>query len=284
MIFRFALRSRPSLKHQLPAPAHVEEVEGHVGGIRFVMLRPDRCVVAKELYWGGGRRPKAEDNFALELFATLAQKSDVMLDVGAYTGIFTLVGTLVNPNLTAHAFEIVPDAYEALRENCARNGILDRTTLHHVGIGKPETHMRLPKESMYSTLPDSYSSRLQFDTGVLVPFRSLDSLANVLPRSSRVVIKVDVEGTEAEVFRHGQEFLSSFHPEILCEVLPEVANAADVEALVAPHGYRFYVVREADLLTASRLEPDTRFRDWFFTTHDAGELAANGLPLAQKPE
>jgi FkbM family methyltransferase len=67
-----------------------------------------------------------------------------MLDVGAYTGIFTLVGTLVNPNLKAHAFEIVPDVYDALRENCARNGILDRTTLHHVGVGKPETHVRVP--------------------------------------------------------------------------------------------------------------------------------------------
>jgi FkbM family methyltransferase len=273
-ILRFALRSRPSLKHQLPAPAYVTEVEGHVANVRFVMLRPDRCVVAKELYWGGGRRPKAEDNFALELFARLARESDVMLDVGAYTGIFTLVGTLVNPDITAHAFEIAPHTYEALRENCARNGILDRTTLHHAGVGKPETHVRLPKESFYSTLPDFYSSRLHFDTGVLVPFSALDSLANVLPPRSRVVVKVDVEGTEDEVFRYGQEFLSSFRPDILCEVLPEGANAREVEALLAPHGYRFYVVREADLRASKRLEPDARFRDWFFTTHDAPELCS----------
>jgi len=282
-ILRLVLQLRPGLQTgRLPAPAHVKEVEGRVQGARFVMLRPDRCVVAKELYWGGGRRPKPEDNFALELFATLARTSDIMLDIGAYTGIFTLVGTRANPSLEAHAFEIVPDVYQALYDNCARNDILDRTTLHHAGVGKPDTQIRLPADTVDSALPDFYSSRLEFDTGVLVSFESLDSLAGLLPTGSRVIVKVDVEGTEDEVFRYGQSFLSSSRPQVLCEVLPEVANATDLEGLLAPHGYRFYLVREADLLPAGRLEPDSRFRDWFFTTQDPDELEADGLALAPK--
>jgi hypothetical protein len=90
-LLRGVVRFMPGLRQggRLPAPASLREVEGRVAGTRFVMLRPDRCVVAKELYWGHGQRPRPEDHFAVELFARVAKRSDIMLDVGAYTGLFT---------------------------------------------------------------------------------------------------------------------------------------------------------------------------------------------------
>jgi FkbM family methyltransferase len=285
-ILRLSLRFLPRLRQtgRLPAPASVKEVEGLVQGARFVMLRPDRCIIAKELYWGRGRRPDPADHLAVELFAALARRADVMLDVGAYTGVFTLVGTAVNPNLEAHAFEIVPEVYRALFDNCVRNGVLHRVTLHHVGIGRPEDLFRVPADSAESALPSFYSSRLHFDSGVLVRFRSLDSVMPLIPTGSRVVMKVDVEGTENEIFRHGQAFLSALRPSILCELLPGVARPDELGPLLAPHGYRYYLVREADLVEAKQLEPDARFRDWLFTTEDPTELAGAGVPLATDSE
>jgi FkbM family methyltransferase len=285
MFLRGLLHFRPALRQtgRLPVPARMKEVEGQIQSARFVMLRPDRCVVAKELYWGKGRRPKPEDNLALELFATFARRSDVMLDIGAYTGIFTLVGTAVNPDLEAHAFEIVPEVYRALFDNCVRNGVLHRTTLHHVGVGNPDSVMKVPARTAGSALPDFYSTGLHFDTGILVRLRSLDSLADLVPTGARVVVKVDVEGTENEVFRYGQEFLASFRPAILCEVLEGVAGVAELEDLLAPHGYRFYLVRDADLVPAAHIEPDADFRDWLFTKQGPDELAAIGLALAPRP-
>ena len=244
------------------------------------MLRPDRCVVAKELYWGQGRRPRPQDNFAVDLFARVTKRSDVMFDVGAYTGLFTLAGAMVNPELTAHAFEIVPDVYRGLFDNCVRNDVLHRVTLHHVGLGKDGALMRVPASSRDSALPSFYSSRLHFDTGVLVPFVSLDSFAERLPAGSRVVVKVDVEGTENEVFRNGQRFLASFRPDILCEVLEGVADGPELEKLLSPHGYRLYLVRERDLLPSDWIEPNPRFRDWFFTALDPEGLSAEGVPVA----
>jgi hypothetical protein len=44
-------------RERLPAPAHVKAVEASMGGVTFVMNRPDRCIIAKELYWGRGVRP-----------------------------------------------------------------------------------------------------------------------------------------------------------------------------------------------------------------------------------
>jgi hypothetical protein len=98
-------------------------------------------------------------------------------------------------------------------------------------------------------------------------------MVDLLPATSRVLVKVDVEGTENEIFRHGQKFLRAFHPTILCEVLYGVADAKERQGLLAPHGYRFYLVRQTDLRPASRIEPHARLRDWLFTTQPPNEVA-----------
>jgi len=274
-VMRALLRFAPRLRRtgRLPAPAHLKEVAGRVLDVRFVMLRPDLDEVAKELYWGKGTRPQPADRFALELFARAAQRSDVALDIGAYTGIFTLVAALVNLQLAVHAFEIVPDIYTALVDNCARNDVLHRVTLHHVGLGDPDRIATFPAVSATSALPSYYSSRLPFEDGVRIRFRSLDSFVHEVPPGSRVLLKVDVEGTENEIFAHGQAFLSAFRPDIVCEVLYGVADGEELERLLAPHGYRFHRIRETDLEPAEHVEPVAAVRDWFFTMSDARDLS-----------
>jgi FkbM family methyltransferase len=283
-VLRGVVRLAPGLRRsgRLPAPAGLTEVEGEAPGARFVMLQPDRCIIAKELYWGEGRRPAPEDALAVDLFAAAARRSDVVLDIGAYTGIFTIVAARANPALEAHAFEIVPANFRVLFDNCVRNRILDRVTLHHEGVGAPGTTITVPVGSDGSALPDFYSSELQFETGTRVRLVSLDSLVDRVPGGARVTVKIDVEGTEAELLRHGQRFLAELRPRILCEVLPG-ADAAALGALLEPHGYRFHLVREGDLLKRTSLEPDERFRDWLFVTGDPeAELAELGVPVASE--
>ena len=281
-MLRATVQLVPSLRSgRLPAPARVREVTGRVGDASFVMLRPDRCEIAKELYWGRGRRPKPQDAFALDLVARLAREADVLLDVGAYTGVFTLACTAVNRSLRAHAFDIVPGVADALEENLARNAVADRITVHREGIGEPDASMRVPVGEGGSALPSFYSSRMRFDDGVLVGFRSLDSMAPLVPAGSRIVMKIDVEGTENAVFRHGQEFLGRFRPDMLCEVLDGVADPSELEALLAPSGLRLYLVREADLLPCAHVTPHPRFRDWLYTVREPADLAALGIAVAR---
>jgi FkbM family methyltransferase len=272
-VMRGVVQLVPGVKHtgRLPAPARLDEVRGRVLDVSFTMLRPQLDEVAKELYWGSGVRPHAPDRFALELFARAVRRSDVALDVGAYTGIFTLVAALASPDVEVHAFEVVPDIYTALVDNCARNDVLHRVTLHHVGLGDPNRLVTFPAVSATSALPSYYSSRLSFEHGVRVRFRSLDSFVDELKPASRVLMKVDVEGTENDIFIHGQAFLSAFRPDILCEVLRGVADGPTLEGLLAPHGYRFYRVGESSLDPADHIVPTESARDWFFTTK-SGDL------------
>ena len=273
LLLRLAVRARPDLGRtgRLPAPRHLKEVRGSIAGASFVMLRPDRCVIAKELYWGRGHRPNAEDDNALEIFAGLARDADVMLDVGAYTGIFTVVSTAVNPALRAEAFEIVPAVVELLDENCERNGVSDRVTIHHEGLGEQAGSVTLPVGEGGSALPDFYSTKLRFTEGVEVAVRTLDDATQDIEAGTRVVMKVDVEGTEAEILRGGIAFLQRIKPDIVCEVLAGGDGPA-LEEVLAPLGYRTFLIKEAGVSESSHIVPDDRFRDWLFTVRASLDL------------
>lgn len=277
-LMRKALVLRPDLRRsgRLPAPRNLKEVEGRADGVTFVMLRPDRCVIAKELYWGNGRRPRPEDNFAIELFASLVGDANVVVDVGAYTGIFTVVAARVNPDVHVHAFEIVPAVLDMLQNNVERNGLAERVTAHLAGIGRPGS-ITVPEGSGGSALPDFYSTKLHFEEGTKVRLVALDSLMEAIPAGGRVLMKVDVEGSEDQVLGFGPKLLESFGPDILCEILDGVADAASVERTLSLHGYRYFLVRDHDLEERSHIVPHARFRDWLFTRQAAPSLGSKSL-------
>jgi FkbM family methyltransferase len=278
-LLRIVARFVPSLRSgRLPAPANLPEVEGRVAGSTFVMLDPARCENAKELFWGGGRRPKAHDRLALDTVAALAREADEFLDVGAYTGLFTLATTALAPGLHVHAFEIVPAAADALEANLRRNGVAHRVVVHREGLGDPDTTMRVPSGEGGSALPSFYSARMRFEEGEVVPFRSLDSVGALLPAEARVVMKVDVEGTEDAVFGAGQGFLETFHLDILCEVLLE-ADGGRLHELLGPTGMRRYLVTASRLEEMERIVPHPAFRDWLFSPRATDGLRALGLPV-----
>jgi FkbM family methyltransferase len=244
------------------------------------MLDPARCESAKELFWGRGRRPRAHDRLALDTVATLSRESDTFLDVGAYTGLFTMAVTAYAPNVDVHAFEIVPAVADALEANVRRSGIGDRVVVHREGIGDPEKTMQVPSGEGGSALPSFYSSKMRFDGGKAVDFRSLDSVAALIPDAARVVMKVDVEGTEDAVFRFGQAFLRTLRPHILCEVLHGVADGAALDGLLAGATLHKYLVTDTRLTRIDRVVPHPAFRDWLFTPLTEEELRGLGLPVA----
>lgn len=284
-VLRAAARARPELRRggRLPAPASLKQVTGRVPGATFVMLRPDRCIVAKELYWGGGRRPQPADALAIDVYAALARTAGeraVSFDIGAYTGIFTVIATKMNPDLHAYAFEIVPDVFDAMMENLRANGVDDRVTPELAGLGEPGQKMLVPARSGGSALPDFFSADTHFDSGEEIAFRALDDFVPAVATGARTVMKIDVEGTEDAVLANGQAFLAAHRPDILCELLAGKADAAAVERTLTPHGYSFYVVGERVLEPREHLVPHPMLRDWLFTTRSVEDLRSAGITVS----
>ena len=276
-ILRVAAPRFPRIRvGRLPAPRELIEVAASVGGADFVMLRPDRCEIAKELYWGGGRRPEAEDAYAVDLVVRLAGDARTFFDVGAYTGIFSLATLAAHPGLRAHAFDMVPPVVRMLRANMARNGFAGRVVVHQMGVGDPALTVRMPAVDSGSALPSFLSSEMEFDDGEDVGFLSLDSLTDSI--EGPVVMKVDVEGGETDVFAHGSRFLAAHHPDILCEVLAD-ADGHQLEELLAPHGYHYFHVGADSIRVRPGIVPDDSVRDWLFTTRSPAQLRRIGVTV-----
>ena len=257
-------------------PVPVDEVVGRVRGGAFVMLDPFQCTVAKELFWGYGHRPNPEERFALELVTALADGADRFLDIGAYTGIFSLAVASAHPSVAVDAYELVPDVFQLLFANVARNDLLARVDCHCLALGRPGEPgdaVRIPMALKGSSLPTSYSTRLTFEDGVGIPARSLDQVTVDWP-DERVVMKVDIEGSEVDLLEHAHAYLSRTRPDILCEVLASQQDPAAIERSLAPLGYRWYLVGEGELLPRTKIEPDRHLRDWLFTVRPEAEIAA----------
>ena len=301
---------------RLPAPIELTEIRGRAGGADFILVEPFRCEIAKEFYWGRGRRTEPEDAFALDLMVALSADADVFLDIGAYTGVFTMAVLAANENVRAHVFEIIPAVVAGVEKNIDRNGFNRRATVHPTGVGSPDTWMKVPIGDGGSALPSFYSSDMRFDSDAEVRFTSLDALlpetlaegskqsrsthesgvsgqervssqADALGQTEarsqgkvpRVTVKIDVEGGENDVFAHGQEFLAAVHPDILCEVLEDRAKPRELMGHLGEHGYHYYLVGEDRLYSRTTIRPDAHLRDWLFTLKSPDEMRAAGYPV-----
>ena len=66
----------------------------------------------------------------LPVFCNWAEKSKIILDIGANTGVYSLVASAINPKCQVTAFEPVPVVYKKLAGNIELNSFEDRCQAH----------------------------------------------------------------------------------------------------------------------------------------------------------
>lgn len=256
-------------------PTAVSEVTVLALGEPLIMLEPMRCSIAKELFWGNGERHVPRERHALEMFCRLARCSDIALDIGANTGLFTLAAATVSPTVKLHAYEIVPQVFELLVRNICRNNLASRVEAHLYGIGKDGTQLRMPTKFVGNTLPSALGVKTQFDSGADIPLRSLDLVSQHWAEGQRIVGKIDVESAEQDVLENGATMLQRFRPDLICEILPQASSVPVIHHLLARFGYSLYLIEDGGLRKHAHLHADPHCRDWFFTCRDADNL--NGI-------
>lgn len=245
----------------------------------FYMSRPERCSIAKKLFWTQGIREPAADRIALNLFASLSKYSNAVLDIGANSGLFSLVAAKSNPFAEIIAFDILPEAYHVLIDNLILNNLLEKVELQLAGVGEKGGVFYAPFNNISSEMPSSLSLDCKAINGdqVQVPIKTLDEIC--LPRfaGKKLCIKIDVEGTEVDIFSHGRETLSVIKPDIICEVLPGARQVDLYDEILADCSYRKYLITNDGLESFGKIKPDTRYLDWFFTTRNNCDIEIKEL-------
>jgi FkbM family methyltransferase len=188
--------------------------------------------VAAPLYWTGLRSWESE---TFSAFVPLARIGRGVLDIGAYTGVFTLVAATVNKTVRVIAFEPNPVRFQTLVRNLERNAVMDRCTPLPVAVGRADGRARLfvPSQDDSMATLDSQESATA-GASVEVDVVSPDS---VVPAGLAVdLVKIDVEGHEDEVLTALLPRLMRDRPAVICEFLGDRPHD-QAEAVLNRLGY-----------------------------------------------
>lgn len=250
--------------HRLPV--FEKEVEFRLRSGAVVRLtNPQVDYVAKDIFWGNGRLVAPAEDLILDMVEFLAKDATMFLDIGSYSGLFAMIAARANPDLTAVTFEIVPENHRLIEQNLRANELDDRIEARHLGLAASAGTLVLPEHTGSVSHPASLSLGSKFESGIKVPLSTLDA-GNY---TGRLLMKIDVEGFEWDVFQGGKRTFTQLKPDIICEFLPEAPECAEVEAFLKPLGYRFFIGLSDGFAERSSIAPVDGARDWLLTTRPA---------------
>lgn len=263
------------------------------GPARSLTLRaPADLYIPKVLERDGLAAYEAE---TMACFLALVQRrGGPIFDIGANIGVFSFVTAAVT-DAEVIAFEPTPELAAVARQLAEDNGLHYEVEAIALGAEAGSATFYL------SNLTDSSNSlRSGFrpsDRSIDVPVETLDGY---VARTGHVptVLKIDTETTEPDVLRGAQRTIIEHRPWIVCEILAR-RTEAELEELLAPHGYTWYqITQEGRLVPRRELFGDRtyRFTNWLFLPEPADDdlwasartwrtaLAACTPVVAEEPE
>jgi FkbM family methyltransferase len=210
----------------------------------------------------------------------LAAGAEVVFDVGAHVGMWSLLVARRNPAARIHAFEPAAAAVDRLCSHVALNRA-GRVVVNPVAVGAEDAE-RAFFPATANTGASSFYWRSSDQIETRVPVVTLDSYVE-RERIERVdLIKVDVEGAEALVFKGASRLLASDAAPIVFFELNDAlcsacqVTARDVKQLLIDFGYAIYRWRRPGFQHVALDERHQDGEDLFALK--ANHLAAVGHP------
>lgn len=197
-----------------------------------------------ELFWKGVNH--GWEKYSVGLWNKLVLNSEVIIDVGANTGIYSLLAKALNPSSKVFAFEPVERVFSKLKKNCFLNQYnIQCEQLALSNYNGEAVFYDIPEyEHIYSvTINKNLNDPAISVKETKVETKTLDTylLENGLDRID--LIKIDVEIHEPEVLEGFKQGLKKYKPTLLIEILtPEVGKR--VETLVGSLGYLYFNIDE----------------------------------------
>ncbi|WP_390624112.1 FkbM family methyltransferase [Fodinicola feengrottensis] len=213
--------------------------------------------LARLLYWYG---ESGYEGCETLWWRRLCERATGILELGANIGYYTVQGAAAAPDAKYVAVEANPESADIVRANVRLNALrnVDIVQAAVVGDDAPETmELSLPDQEQYSAPTGAYLSAGNEGVGnrpstraVTVPTVRMSSLVDGVD-----LLKLDIEGYEAQVLESVRSRIAETRPTIVVEVLKKVPRLRAVISDLHATGYLVFAIGDDSLhlLTADEL-------------------------------
>ena len=214
----------------------------NVPGGHFIMQNYDGHdhVIENEVFWNGlaGNWEK----HSLSLWMKLCASAETIVDIGANTGIYSLVAKAIRPTAQVYAFEPVERIFAQLRHNMALNNF-DVVCLNAAVSDIDGTRMLFDGPGAHTYTASMDPSFIPNAVGTKVITTTLSTFLRERRLESIDLMKIDVEKHEYEVLAGAAGLFGSKLPSMLIEILTDELGGK-IEQLLAGSGYVYNAIDE----------------------------------------
>jgi len=206
-------------------------------------------IIENQLFWKGieGFEPQS-----LKLWARMSKNADTIFDLGANSGIYSLIAKSENPNSKVYAFECVDRVFNVLKKNIALNkydvACFKQAVSNKDGIGsfidddEPFTQSVIVNMGLEEVADGRGVAKTELHE-VETELITLDTFIEQNNIKSIDLMKIDVETHEPEVIEGFQKHLQAFQPTLLVEIIRD-AVASSLEEQLSDLDYIYFYINE----------------------------------------
>ena len=258
----------PAVWKRLPAEGEFSVTTASGATFRYRAGTGDQ--LARPLRWRGLADWEAQN---LVAWQALLHEATNVFDVGANTGVYSLVALAEQPGCRVQAFEPVERIADRAQTNIDLNGWTDRCTVHRAGVAAESgTVSFFDPGTDVPTSARLATAQYRSDVGetITIPVVALDDVAGEPPD----LIKIDVEGAEDAVVAGLEMRMATTQPSLVFECHPEGPIEA-MQACMNRHDYSLFHVFTDRIAAVETIQPCTdRKQNNFVAAARAGALAA----------
>jgi FkbM family methyltransferase len=193
----------------------------------------------------------------LRLFLKLSESSTTIIDIGANTGLYSVLSSKANQLSSIYSFEPNKINFDRLNVNLNLNNATNINS-YQIAIGNYDGEIKLavPKNN---TITDVSSVNIEFSEKIypevewetqLVDVNKLDTFTS--RNNLRVdLVKCDVETFEMAVFEGAQQVLEIDRPTIIFECFLDEERKSFFNNLLEKHKYYVYLILEQGIVHTS---------------------------------
>jgi FkbM family methyltransferase len=215
----------------------------------YIKMYNDNFYIEQRFFWRG---LDGWEKYSNKIWTELAKNSDIIFDIGANSGVYSLLAEAVNKSCTVYAFEPIPRIFQLLNENIRLNRFENITAINyalsdHKGIAEmPDLENGMIYESSLEKGFIESLDYLKVKDKLIFHKVNVETLADVITEYNidRIdLMKIDVETHEPMVIKGMGRFLAKFKPIIIIEILNETV-ASKLSEYFTQSDYIFYNISE----------------------------------------